>query len=83
MDGEIAMSTSVIMMCAALMAVSGAVMLVNLLGARLGLFDYWNLDDEDETKPSKLDVFRTDWAFGVAATVFGVTGATFIWMHGM
>ena len=72
------MSTSTFLLLAALIVCSGAVLIINIAGRRKSIYDYWNLDNEDDTQPTRLDVLRTDAIFYTAAIVFVVSIATYI-----
>lgn len=52
-----------------LMLASMAVLAVNFAGSKKWLYDYWNLDNEDDTARSKLDFLRSAWAFYGAGVV--------------
>lgn len=76
------MSTPLFIFLLVLMLVSMAVLGVNLAGPKKWLYDYWSLDDEDDTPPSKLDFLRSAWAFyGAGAVLVGSYGAYLILEH--
>jgi len=54
------------------------VLIINIAGSRKSIYDYWNLDNEDDTQPTRLDVLRTNAIFYTAAIVFVVSIVTYI-----
>jgi len=63
-----------------LMLCSGAILLINLKGSGRALYDYWNLDNEDDTPPSRLDVFRSQTVFYGACVVLVGSIAACLWL---
>lgn len=63
------MSTTVFALLVVLMLASMAVLALNLVGSKKWLYDYWSLDNEDETRRSKLNFLRSEWAFYSAGFV--------------
>jgi hypothetical protein len=72
------MSTSIFLLLIALIVFSGAVLIINIAGSRKSIYDYWNLDHDDDTQPTRLDVLRTNAIFYAAAIVFVVSIAAYI-----
>lgn len=67
-----------------LMFCSGAILLINLKGARGALYDYWSLDNEDDVPPGRLDVFRSQAVFYGACIVLVGSIAACLWLlHGI
>jgi hypothetical protein len=81
MDGPLVMSTSTFLLLVTLIVVSGAVLIINIAGPRKSLYDYWNLDNEDDTQPTRLDVLRTNAIFYIAAIVFVASVGAYIWLR--
>ncbi|WP_321853202.1 hypothetical protein [Paraburkholderia tropica] len=75
------MSTSTFLLLAALIVLSGAVLVINLAGPRKSIYDYWNLDNEDDTPPTRLDVLRTNVAFYAAGIVFVCSACAYLWLR--
>jgi hypothetical protein len=75
------MSTPVFVLLLVLIACSGAVLVINMLGQKHFLYDYWNLDNEDDTPPSRLDVLRTSAAFYSAAVVLVASVGVYLWLN--
>ena len=75
------MSTPVFILLFCLMVCSG-VLTVNLTGHAKWLYYYWNLDNEDDIPPSKLDLLRSSIAFYTACVVLrGLSLASpFVWV---
>jgi hypothetical protein len=59
-----------------------AVIAINLSGPKDWLYDYWNLDNEDETPPGKLDYLRSPWvACGACVVLVGAFTAYLVFRH--
>ncbi|HEX7682017.1 MAG TPA: hypothetical protein VF446_00480 [Trinickia sp.] len=75
------MSTPVFILLFCLMVGSGVVLIVNVTGHGKWLYDYWNLDNEDDTPPSKLDVLRSSIAFYTACVVLVASFGAYLWLR--
>ncbi|KVG29427.1 hypothetical protein WJ29_25290 [Burkholderia ubonensis] len=58
---------------------SAAVLLLNVAHTPW-MFDYWNLDNEIEEEPSKLDFLCNQLAFYTAAVVLAATASYYFWL---
>ena len=72
--------TWAILLCI-LIAVSGAVLVINLLDGSRELHDYWNLDNEYEPSQSSLDWLRSRIAFYSATAVLVACAGIFFWLR--
>lgn len=75
------MSMTLAILLSALIVVSGAVIVINLLDGSRELHDYWNLDNEYEPSHSKLDWLRSSIAFYSASTVLVASAGIYLWIR--
>ncbi|TAM53185.1 MAG: hypothetical protein EPN57_10645 [Paraburkholderia sp.] len=75
------MSMTLAILLSALIVVSGAVIVINLLDGSRELHDYWNLDNEYEPSQSKLDWLRSSIAFYSASAVLVASAGIYLWIR--
>lgn len=75
------MSITLAILLCVLIAVSGTVLIINLLDGSRELYDYWNLDNEYEPSQSKLDWLRSRIAFYSATAVLLASAGIYFWLR--
>lgn len=81
MDGPVIMSTPVFVLLAALMLASGALVLINMLGGDRSVYDFWSLEDQEDSPPGRLDALRTNAVFYGAVIVFLASFGAYLWLR--
>lgn len=75
------MSITLAILLCVLIVIAGAVLVINLLDGSRELHDYWNLDNEYEPSPSKLDWLRSRIAFYSATAVLLTSAGIYFWFR--
>ena len=77
------MSTPIFVFLVLTMLGSGVVLAVNLAGNGRALYDYWSLDNDDDTPTSRLDILRSAPVFYVSGVLLvGSVGICLWLLHG-